>query len=84
METRPDSAFSLYERGVAKSNEGDWNGAIKDYTIAIRLKPDFAEAYNARGGARGCTSDKEGAMLDLNKAIQLKPILLWPTTTAEH
>jgi tetratricopeptide (TPR) repeat protein len=49
---RADNAVPYNNRGVARSDKGDLDGAIKDYAEAIRLKPDFALAYYNRGLAR--------------------------------
>ena len=51
----------------------DYQGAIEDYTQAIRLKPDLAEAYYNRGLAKSDLGDKQGAIADFNEAIRLKP-----------
>ena len=36
-------------RGVAKLNKGDYDGAIDDYSRAIEPEPDEASAYSNRG-----------------------------------
>ena len=58
---KPDFAPAYNNRGVARSDKGDHDGAIVDYTAAIRLKPDYAEAYvnrglahRAKGNTRAC------------------------------
>jgi tetratricopeptide (TPR) repeat protein len=38
-----------YERGVAYIEEGRYDRALAEFTIAIRLKPDYADAYFKRG-----------------------------------
>ena len=39
----------FFEKGIAKSNLGDYKGAIQDYNKAIELDPNLAEAYLNRG-----------------------------------
>jgi tetratricopeptide (TPR) repeat protein len=68
-----ETADDYNTSGVAKFSKDDYDGAIADYTEAIRLKPDFAEAYNNRGNAKGEKGDYDGAIADYNQAIQLKP-----------
>jgi Flp pilus assembly protein TadD len=46
-------------------------GAVQDYTEAIRLKPDYATAYSDRSIARRAKGDVEGALQDYNEAIRL-------------
>ncbi|WP_175459393.1 serine protease, partial [Cylindrospermopsis raciborskii] len=60
-------------RGVARFQSGDKQGAIADYNQAITLDPKFALAYNNRGLARFQSGDKEGAIADYNQAITLNP-----------
>jgi tetratricopeptide (TPR) repeat protein len=67
-----------YLRGQLKQKtDGDFKGAIADYTKAIELKPDYAEAYFSRGYARKSQGDLGGAMGDYTKAIELKPDFAW-------
>ncbi len=68
--TMPTPTTTGAMRGATK---GDLDGALKDYTEAIRLKPDLAEAYNNRGVARAAKGDPDGALKDCTEAIRLKP-----------
>ena len=70
---KPDFADAYNNRGVARYDKGDLDGAIKDYKEAIRLKPDDADAYINRGVARDDKGDLDGAIKDYNEAIRLKP-----------
>jgi tetratricopeptide (TPR) repeat protein len=70
---KPDYPYAFNNRGVARKDKGDVEGALNDYTDAIRLKPDFVEAFTNRGLDRNGTGDVEGALKDLNEAIRLKP-----------
>src|SRR6516162_6240682 len=47
-------------------------GALQDYSEAIRLNPDYADAFYNRGAARRANGDLEGALHDYNEAIRLK------------
>jgi tetratricopeptide (TPR) repeat protein len=44
-----DTAEAYLMRGDQYSEINDYDGAIDDYSQAIRLKPDYVEAYNNRG-----------------------------------
>jgi len=57
--------------GKEKLASGDCQGAIADFTDAIRLDPDFAPAYSNRGLAKSELGDNEGAITDYNQAIHL-------------
>jgi len=70
---KPDHAPSFNNRGVARKQKGDLEGALQDYNEAIRLTPDYARAFNNRGVARKQKGDLEGALQDHNEAIRLKP-----------
>ena len=67
------TASDYFDRGNVKYYLEDYQGAIEDYTQAIRLKPDLAEAYYNRGLAKSDLGDKQGAIADFNEAIRLKP-----------
>jgi TPR repeat protein len=68
-----DDANTYNIHGGMKYTQGDWAGALTDYTKAIELNPDFAEAYNGRGAVKYRQGNLAGALADYNKAIELKP-----------
>ncbi|MEG3440421.1 toll/interleukin-1 receptor domain-containing protein, partial [Pannus brasiliensis CCIBt3594] len=69
------SAEEFLDRGLAKYNSGDYQGAIADFDRAIQLQPDYANAYYNRGRAKYKSEDKQGAIADNDRAIQLQPDL---------
>ena len=52
---------------------GDFSGAIANYTKAIKIDPNYADAYINRGLAKDNLEDYYGAIADYNKAIELDP-----------
>jgi tetratricopeptide (TPR) repeat protein len=66
-------ASTFLKRGVAKKHQGDFQGAIADYTEAIRLDPSKSEAYLDRGIAKRHQDDYQGAIADYNEAIRRDP-----------
>jgi len=58
-------------RGSAKDFLKDFDGAIADFTRAIKVFPDYAAAYHDRAGARVKMSnrDVEGAIKDCDTAL---------------
>jgi len=73
LRLKPDYADAFNNRGVARRDKGDLDGALQDFTEAIRLKPDYADAFNNRGVARRDKGDLVGALQDYTEAIRLKP-----------
>ena len=69
----PDYADAYINRGLARSDKGDLEGALQDYDKAIGLQPDDAVVYYNRGNARKAKGDLEGALQDYDKAIGLQP-----------
>ncbi len=62
------------ERGAAKIESEDYEGAIADYTTAISLNPQNYWAYNNRGVVKtNELGDHKGAIADFTKAIELDP-----------
>src|SRR5207245_7301227 len=49
------------------------DGALADYTTAIRIHPGFALAWYNRGTARHARGDLDGAIADLTASIRLNP-----------
>ncbi|MEG4492618.1 tetratricopeptide repeat protein [Microcoleus sp. D3_18_C4] len=69
-----NSAEDLFNSALAKSEAGDIQGAIADYTEAIRLNPNYAKAHNKRGiiHARHL-KDYQAAKADFDRAIEINP-----------
>ncbi len=69
------SAKEFFERGYLKHEIGDLDGAIADYTEAIRLDPEFAQAYDERGIVRlnKHEFDLDAAFEDFSAAIGVNP-----------
>jgi tetratricopeptide (TPR) repeat protein len=67
------SVEEYYNRGVERQNSKNYNGAISDYTNAIRIKPDYGSAYFGRAYSKDELKDYYGAIADYTKAIELIP-----------
>ncbi|MEP7285484.1 MAG: tetratricopeptide repeat protein, partial [Chloroflexota bacterium] len=67
------TAQEYFERGLSKKENKDWDGAIADYTEALRLDPQNAETYARRGGARNGKGDLDGGLADCNESLRLAP-----------
>ena len=67
------SAETYFIRGYEKAELGDYQGAIADFTHAIRLQPDVANAYYNRGNAKAGLGQHHAAIADFDTAIRLKP-----------
>jgi len=63
----------LIKRGREKSNRGDYDGAIADYTEAIRLDPNSATAYNSRGWTYALKGDYDRAIEDATASLKIRP-----------
>ena len=61
----PKYAYAYYDRGLAKKQKSDLDGAIADYNRVIELDPKFAKAYCDRGVAKRRKSDLDGAITRL-------------------
>ena len=66
-----EDAESYYVRGFKKAAAQDYQGAIDDYNIAIRLNPQHFRAYTNRGIIKRRFKDKQGALADLTTAIKI-------------
>ncbi|MEI7823748.1 MAG: tetratricopeptide repeat protein [Chlorobiaceae bacterium] len=73
---QPDNAEAWYNRGNAWSICGEYDGAVRDYTMAINMGLRFREAisaYGNRGMARIESGDLDGAIEDFSEIIARKP-----------
>ncbi|MEI7694391.1 MAG: tetratricopeptide repeat protein, partial [Chlorobium sp.] len=81
----PENADAWYNRGNDRASCGDFDGAVSDYNVALRLGLRFREAVNAygnRGMARVETGDLDGALEDFSEIIARKPKNLWMLRSA--
>ncbi len=60
-------------QGNARSQKGDWDRAIADFTQVLAIEPQSTAAYSARGGARLSKGDLDGAVKDYTQALALNP-----------
>jgi tetratricopeptide (TPR) repeat protein len=58
-----------------KYKQGDYQGAIAEYTLAIQFAPNIALAFSCRGDAYYKLGQEEKAMADYNQAIAINPTL---------
>ena len=72
-DTKFDEAEVYTNRGVAKSQLGEYEEALADYDEAIRLKPNYAETYYNRGLTNTLLGKHQDSLTDYNEAIRLKP-----------
>jgi len=68
-----DEATQHNAIGLAKANTNDFDGAIAEYSEAIRLDPNFADAFYNRGLAREEKGNLDDAIQDFSRAIALNP-----------
>jgi len=70
----PELSWAYGKRGLAKAGINDVNGAIQDYTLAIKYDPKDPHAYNNRGNLFASRfGDLDKALIDLNNAIEVGP-----------
>ena len=69
-ELDPKQFFAFYDRGNARDDEKDFDGAITITAGAIEPDPK-SSAYNNRGSAKKKKGDAEGAVADYIRATQL-------------
>ena len=67
------SAESSFNSGIARHKSGQFDAAVEDFDIAIRLRPNFTDAYNNRGVAKHKLGQYDGAVADFDVAIRLRP-----------
>ncbi|MCM1982371.1 tetratricopeptide repeat protein [Lyngbya confervoides] len=70
---REQRALSLHTSGIRKALQGDYQGAIADYSQAIELSPQNPEIYYNRGVAYYSVGNSPSAIADFNQTLQLDP-----------
>jgi tetratricopeptide (TPR) repeat protein len=69
----PRSTLALNNRGLARSQQGEYDAAIADFTEALRLDSRLALAYHNRGSAHFRRGEAEEALADYTEALRLEP-----------
>ncbi|WP_129633178.1 tetratricopeptide repeat protein [Candidatus Oscillochloris fontis] len=67
----PEDAAAYTNRGIARYDQGNLDGAIADYTQALALDPQYAAAYTNRGLIYKRRNEREAAIADFLKARDL-------------
>ncbi|WMJ72116.1 tetratricopeptide repeat protein [Cytophagaceae bacterium ABcell3] len=67
------TSSEYFNDGNMKSNNGDYEGAIKDFTLAINKNPNDYESYTNRGADYAAIGRYKEAISDYNKAVELNP-----------
>lgn len=67
------SSNDLYESGIEKDANSDYEGAIIDFTKAIEIDGEYLDAYRGRAYAKWFLRDYEGAISDYTKIIDFNP-----------
>ena len=77
-----ENAEFYYKRAINKAEEGDFYGAIGDYSKTIEINPNNGSAYKNRGIAKELIGDLKGACADWRRAsaLGLKKTDLWILT----
>ena len=60
-------------RGIAYGKAGDYDRAIADFDMALRINPNHVRAYVNRGNASYARRDYDRAIADFGQAIRLEP-----------
>jgi len=67
------TANDLLQSGIEKHNSKDYEGAIKDYSKAIKEDKNLKDAYFNRGVCEQALKDNKSAKKDFDKTIELEP-----------
>ncbi|PAX54905.1 tetratricopeptide repeat protein [Brunnivagina elsteri] len=72
-EVIPDSTEAYKKRANSRYKTGDYEGAISDYTEALKTNTHNTESYFNRANARYEIGDKKGAIEDFSQVIKINP-----------
>src|SRR5436190_7854362 len=71
--TKQNLAILHSNRGIAHGKAGDYDRAIADFDMALRINPNHVRAYVNRGNASFAKTDYDRAIADFGQAIRLEP-----------
>ena len=73
VRTANATARERYTRGIDLAKNDNLEGAVSDFSEAIRLDPKFTDAYVQRGQAMFKNGNAERAIADFSQALQIDP-----------
>ncbi len=71
---KPDEIDGYALRGWFRGYDGDFDGAIEDYTMVITMQPKYASAYFYRGGYYRLKGEMAKAEADYKEVVRLDSI----------
>lgn len=71
-------AAAINDRGEQLRKKRDFDGAIKEFTEAIKIDPNFSWPYNNRGLAYTANGDFDKALNDYAEALRIDPNYTFP------
>lgn len=69
----PSEVDLYYERGLAHWELGNYDKAIRDFTIIAKMNPGVEDGFVNRGGVHLSMEEYHAAMKDLEAAIKINP-----------
>jgi tetratricopeptide (TPR) repeat protein len=72
-----EEAEKFFNSAETKSQNGDYDGAIKEYTKAIEADPEMINAYLQRGFAYTLNQDYNSAVKDYTMVLEIEGDHLW-------
>ncbi|HEV3028789.1 MAG TPA: tetratricopeptide repeat protein, partial [Planctomycetota bacterium] len=69
----PGGYLPYNNRGTAKYEQGDVDGAILDYQASIAARADWEKPWNNLGIARAGRGDHTGAVLAFTRSLEIEP-----------
>ncbi|HVU37590.1 MAG TPA: tetratricopeptide repeat protein, partial [Opitutales bacterium] len=70
---QPPTARDFIDAGNKKFFAGDYDAAIANFDVALKLDPKNARAYDDRGTAKLCKGDPDGSRTDFTHALEIDP-----------
>lgn len=78
LAARRDNPTAFHNRGDARKDVGDFEGAVADYTEALAVNPRYVNALKNRGHLLYAHLDRPAeGLADLNRALELAPEDFW-------
>jgi tetratricopeptide (TPR) repeat protein len=67
-----DAAIFIF-KGIDRYNQGDFDGAVSEFSSAIQAEPDYSVSYLKRGIAYIYMKEYDKAFADCDKAVAVEP-----------